>query len=342
MNNAARWLLLIHQIPPKPDYFRVKIWRRLQTLGAVAIKNSVYALPNTDPAHEDFQWTVREILAGGGEAMVCTAELIDGLSDEQVVKMFRTARDADYREIIEQAKKLTATPTANRTKGRLALERRSEIVAQLQKLKRRVAEVSAIDFFQGAGRGEAEKRIANLEERMRANNRQGSQPTGPHERLKKYHSGTWVTRKGIHVDRMGSGWLIRRFIDSASQFKFVEPQGYRPDAGEVRFDMFDAEFTHEGTNCTFEVLCNYFGLADDPAIRLIADIVHDIDLKESQYGREETAGISRVIAGIAMNHQEDETRLQRGFALFDDLYECIHRQGVTVSRHRAVRPKRKG
>ena len=339
-NNAARWLLLIHQIPPKPDYFRVKIWRRLQNLGAVAIKNSVYALPNTEQGHEDFQWTVREILAGGGEAMVCNAELIDGLSDEQVVKMFRTARGADYKEIVQQAKKLTARPIANGKSAQTAVERRTEILKQLQRLKRRLGEIAAIDFFEAAGRNEAEKLLTAVEQKSHAQSRLTSQSTEAPQRAREYHAATWITRKGIHVDRMASAWLITRFIDSAAQFKFVEPQGYRPEAGEVRFDMFDAEFTHEGNNCTFEVLCNHFGLTD-PALRLIADIVHDNDLKESKYGREETPGISRVIAGIAMNHKEDEVRLQRGIALFDDLYECIHRQGTIVSHRHASASKRK-
>jgi len=70
------WLLLIHQIPPKPGYLRVKVWRRLQALGAVAIKNSVYALPNTDDAREDFEWVLREIVKEGGAATLCEARLI--------------------------------------------------------------------------------------------------------------------------------------------------------------------------------------------------------------------------------------------------------------------------
>lgn len=338
--NSATWLLLIHQIPPKPDYFRVKIWRRLQTLGSVAIKNSVYALPNTEQAHEDFQWIVREILAGGGEAMVCNAELIDGLSDDQVVKMFRVARDIDYKEITEQAKKLAASPIASGKKARLTIERRSEMLKQLQRLKRRLLEISAIDFFKASGRTEAEKRIASAETKLRDHSRPTSKQTESPQRLQEYHATTWITRKGIHVDRMASAWLIRRFVDSAAQFNFVEPQGYRPKPGEIRFDMFEAEFTHEGNNCTFEVICNHFGLTD-PAVRLIADIVHDIDLKDSKYGREETPGISRVIAGIAMNHKEDEVRLERGRALFDDLYECIHRQGNIESKRRDGSASRK-
>ena len=70
----GKWLLLIHQIPIKPAYFRVKIWRRLQSLGAVAIKNSVYIISRNEETLEDFQWVLREIVQGGGEASICTGQ----------------------------------------------------------------------------------------------------------------------------------------------------------------------------------------------------------------------------------------------------------------------------
>ena len=88
-SNEERWLLLIHQLPPKPHYFRVKVWRRLQRLGAVAIKNSVYVLPKNDQTQEDFQWVVREIIEGGGEASLCEARFVDGLSDDQIEGLFQ-------------------------------------------------------------------------------------------------------------------------------------------------------------------------------------------------------------------------------------------------------------
>src|SRR6267143_5300203 len=104
--HETRWLLLIHQIPPKPDYFRVKIWRRLQRVGAVAIKNSVYVLPKSDQTLEDFQWIVREIVEGGGDASLCEASFVEGLSDGQIEALFRTARDADYAAIADEAREL--------------------------------------------------------------------------------------------------------------------------------------------------------------------------------------------------------------------------------------------
>src|SRR5271166_2826114 len=103
-----RWLLLIHQLPAKPPYFRVKIWRRLQALGAISVKNSVYVLPAGEQALEDFQWLLREIEQGGGEGMICEAHLVDGLSDQEVRGLFDAARDADYAEIAQELRTLSA------------------------------------------------------------------------------------------------------------------------------------------------------------------------------------------------------------------------------------------
>ena len=135
----------------------------------------------------------------------------------------------------------------------------------------------------------------------------------------------WVTRKGIHVDRIASAWLIRRFVDPDARFKFVPAKGYKPAEKELRFDMFEAEFTHDGDLCTFEVLVSRLGI-DDRALVPIAEIVHDIDLKDSKFDRPETSGIDRLIAGIAMGHRDDESRLERGSAVFDGLYEYFSRK----------------
>src|SRR5215813_5764339 len=105
-SNDPRWLLLIHQLPPKPDYFRVKVWRRLQRLGAVAIKNSVYVVPRTEQTYEDFEWVMREVVEGGGDASICEARFVEGLSDEQVEGLFKAARDADYGQLAEEIRKL--------------------------------------------------------------------------------------------------------------------------------------------------------------------------------------------------------------------------------------------
>jgi hypothetical protein len=318
----GRWLLLIHQIPPKPDYFRVKIWRRLQRLGAVAIKNSVYALPKNDQTQEDFQWVLREIVEGGGEASLCEARFVDGLSDDQVESLFQAARSAEYDQITEEAHRLAELPLPN---GQLDETRRTQLEIDLARLKRRLAEAVAIDFFGAPGREAAEGLISGVEARMQEKRSGKKIVSAVVTRREDFRGKVWVTRKGIHVDRMASAWFTRRFIDSDARFKFVPAKGYKPLPGELRFDMFEAEFTHEGDRCTLEVLIDQTGV-NDPALSPIAEIVHDIDLKDSKFGRQETIGIERLIAGIAMAHKDDETRLARGGAVFDDLYEYFRRK----------------
>src|SRR5262245_45367130 len=105
---GPRWLVLIHQIPPRPSYLRVKVGRRLQALGAVAVKSSVYVRPCRDEALEDFQWVRREIVTGGGDASVCEARFVEGLSDAAVEELFRAARQADYAALARQARALQA------------------------------------------------------------------------------------------------------------------------------------------------------------------------------------------------------------------------------------------
>ena len=311
-----RWALLIHQLPPNPAYLRVKIGRHLQRVGAVALKNSVYALPRSDEAIEDLQWIRREIVKGGGDASLLEARLVDGLTDAQVVGLFQDAREADYREIAQQAR--SAAKDLPR-RGPPPESRRAEVRGQINRLRQRLVEVGAVDFFGAPGREIAEGLVSGLEERMKPTSEEASARGRPTTSVEDVRGRTWVTRAGIKVDRMASAWLIRRFIDPTARFKFVPAKGYRPEAGELRFDMFEAEYTHEGDLCTFEVLVSRFGLAD-PALRAIAEIVHDVDVKDAKFGREEAAGVARLVAGITAAHPDDEARLARGAALFDDLH----------------------
>ena len=313
---GGRWLLLIHQLPPKPDYFRVKVWRRLQRIGAVAIKSSVYVLPYTDQASEDFQWLRREIVAGGGEASVCQAAFVDGLSDGQIEALFRTQRDAEYAEFARAAE------DGDSNAGRL---------------DRRLAEIVNIDHFGAPGRRVAEAALAKAREHRSPSTPAPSRArgrTGPVQPGKGTH--TWVTRAGVHVDRIASAWLIRRFIDPAARFRFVATQAHVPVPGELRFDMFEAEYTHEGDRCSFETLVSRFGLKD-AGLTALAEVVHDIDCKDGKFGRDETAGFERMITGIVRRHSTDEARLERGAALLDDLYEAFGGLGGTRPTPRSKR-----
>lgn len=301
--------MLIHQIPPKPDYLRVKIGRRLTRIGAVALKNTVYVLPRNESSLEDFQWVLREVIAAGGEAALLQAHLIGGISDDEMETLFRAARDTDYSTLAADLR-----ASGQRIGSGEELNRQSE--SELSRFERRFEEISAIDFFSAPGREAAHGLLVALKASVESQRSMAQPASKPdHERLQ---GRTWVTRTGIHIDRIASAWLIRRFIDSAALFKFVTAKGYEPEPGELRFDMYDAEFTHEGDQCTFEVLCSRFAI-DVPGVRALAELVHDIDLKDGKFGRPEIAGLEAQIAGMALLHRDDESRLARGSELFDEL-----------------------
>jgi hypothetical protein len=309
-------LLLIHQLPTKPAYFRVKVWRRLQGIGAVAVKSTVYALPANAETQEDFEWLLKEIVEGGGEAMVCEARLIDGLSDAQARALFDTARDEDFEAVAKEARALSAKLDAAATQDETA-----EARAQVRRLRKRVADVAAIDFFGATGRLSAESLVAGLEARISEDKGMAVEQTQTASHATTQLKGrTWVTRRGVHVDRIACAWLIRRFIDPDAIIRFVPGKGYVPNEGELRFDMFEGEFTHEGDRCSFEVLLARAGLSD-PALQAIGEIVHDIDLKDGKYGRDEATGIAHLVAGIAMANQGDEQRIAQGGSVFDNLYQ---------------------
>jgi hypothetical protein len=282
-------------------------------MGAVAIKNSVYVAPKTDESQEDFEWLLREIVQGGGDATICEARFVEGLEDRHVEALFNAARESDYRQIAEEARAIAQRGLAEG--GRLQSE------TDASRLRSRLTAVTEIDFFGAPGREIADGLVSDLERTVHGPGAAKARGLRPNE----FKGRTWVTRKGVHIDRIASAWLIRRFVDPDARFKFVPSRGYRPEGGEVRFDMFEAEFTHDADLCTFEVLLARFGL-DDRALRPIAEIVHDIDLKDGKFGRPEVAGVEALVAGLALAHRDDEARLARGAATFDDVYEYFRRK----------------
>jgi hypothetical protein len=301
-----RWLLLIHQLPHKPAYLRVKIGRRLARIGAVALKGSVYALPHADGTTEDFHWIRREILEGGGDATIVEAQLVEGLGDSEVEELFRAARDEDFAELAAEARSLSEL-VAKRAESPGSYE------PDLARLEKRLLDISAIDFFGASQREAAAGLIGGLRTRL-----QSPQSKAALETAECPRGRTWVTRTAVQVDRIASAWLIRRFIDPDAAFKFVPAKGYVPSTGELRFDMYEAEFTHEAERCTFETLCTRFQL-EQAGLAAIAEMVHDIDLKDSKYDRPETPGLASMLAGICLAERDDNARLRRGFELFDAL-----------------------
>ena len=292
---AGRWLLLIHQLPPEPAYLRVKVRRQLQRIGALPLKNSVYVLPNREESLEDFQWLRRMILDDGGEATVSVADFLEGATDESLEDQFRNVSRAAYSEFVKTVRESDGSEK------------------ELDRLRSRLDDLAGKDWFGAPGRSEAER---TLDEIASAGSRDSGAAGLPV--ANRPEGATWVTRCDVHVDRIASAWLIRRFIDPAAHFRFVHADG-KTRRGELRFDMFDGEYTHEGDRCTFQTLVARFGLSR-PALDAIGEIVHDIDYKIETSARPETGTIRLLINGICLSRERDEDRLEAGRALFDSLY----------------------
>jgi hypothetical protein len=288
-------------------------------VGAIAVKQSVYALPKSQQSLEDFGWILKEIAEGGGEASVCEAHFLQGLTDDQVVSMFQSARKGEYEKIIQEARTLQNRFSADFS---ATAETMTKLKSQLSRLKSKYDEIVATDFFSAPERSAAEIVLADLH----------SQVTGAPKTkaavkrsIKELKGRTWVTRENVFVDRIASAWLVRRFVDREAKFKFVTSDVYSPKVKELRFDMYEGECTHEGDRCTFEVMVDRLGIADR-ALTPIAEIVHALDLKDEKYNRPETAGLGVLLSGIVMAHASDKERLEKGGELFDALYEYFQRQ----------------
>lgn len=295
------WLLLTHQIPASPGYLRVKIGRRLHQVGAVQVKSSVYVLPHSDQATEDLEWIRREVVGSGGEACIFRAACVAGVEDTTLRGRFDEARDADYRAILDACRALAAELADGPTGAH----------AEFGRIRRQLEVARAIDYFGAPLRAAAEQEVQRLESAMRGG-------TTTAVSAVDFVGRTWVTRPGVKVDRMASAWFIRRFIDAGARFRFVD----RPedaDPGELRFDMYAGEFTHERDLCTFEVLVDRFA-ATDPGLRAIAELIHDLDLKDAKHGRPETAGLGAFLAGIAATRGDDIERILAASTVFDALH----------------------
>jgi len=322
-----RWILLIHQLPPRPIYLRAKIRNRLERVGAVPLKNSVYLLPHTPECLEDFHWIAQEAVAAGGEAWVCEADFSFGLEADEIVKRFRRAREAEFEEIAGQIREVSRDFRRHRrAKGNVG----DDAAARLARLEKRLHESAAIDFFAAGGRHEAELALESLKRLIL--DRSPTTPSAPGIKRERLIGRTWVTRTGVQIDRIASAWLIRRFIDPDARFRFVPAGTTRFGAGELRFDMVGGDFTHEGDLCSFETLVGRVGI-ENPAVAQIGEIVHDVDLKDGKFSRGDAPGVQQLLLGIVSAHADDTARIERGCALFDDLYSSF-RSSASAAGHR--------
>ena len=337
------WLLLVHQLPLRPSNARVKTWRRLQSLGALPVKNSVYVLPNSAQAREDFEWIQTEIGALGGQATLFAADSVDSVSREELAAAFRKARQADFEAIRRKADELLTQAGARAVSS----PQRRRLQRHGRQLRERWNQIAALDFFGAPGREQAASALERLERRWEAPRARPDAPADPGQPLRpeNFRGKTWITRPRPGVDRMASAWLIRRFIDPGARFRFAA----QPPAGSsaLPFDMFGGEFSHQGNRCTFETLALRFAISN-PAVEWIGRIVHQLDFKKPVTELPEAAAIGRLVEGFQQMVRDDQELLERGIAVLEALYSSyasdrsLRAHSGAAQFHMPARPAEKG
>jgi hypothetical protein len=332
-----RWLLLVHHLPARPSNLRVRIWRRLQQLGAVAVKQAVFVLPDSPDAREDFEWLKTEIEGEGGQASVFAADSVDAWSDDALVEEFRRSRQRAYEVLardVEQA--------IRRGRGRGARRggRGPSTHQLLGRFRHRLTTIERIDFFGSAGRDRVVGLLDEVSQRLSGGRpRDSSQARAGDASAAVYRRRLWVTRPRPGVDRMASAWLIRRFIDPQARFGFVpDREAAPPDS--VPFDMFGVEFGHRGERCTLETLCDCFGISEAAVVR-VAGLVHDLDLKDGRFGAPEALAIGTVIDGLQLGCANDDVLLEQGMTLFEALYRAFEQSARRAGPRPVVRPRKR-
>jgi len=307
-------LLLLVGLPPAPSSLRVRVWRRLRSIGAVALKRSAYLLPDTAERYEDFQWLAQEIQREGGEATLIRIEQIENMSHTDVLRLFHEARDEDYRQLAARYRKVLQ-----------GLDRKSvsqRVQDELARLSKDHQRTRDIDFFDAPGGAE----VRRLEEAIAMRTRRpepARQEPRPTLDLTKLRGRRWVTRPRPHVDRIASAWLIKRFIDPEAVFVFAPPTEFPKDA--IPFDAPGVELSHQGEDCTFETLVKRAQLRDRRLVRL-AEVVHEADLRDGKYLHEEARGIDVAIRALLAASADDDQVLGQGMMLFEGLYATTSRK----------------
>ena len=324
---ALRWLILVHQLPPRPASLRVRVWRRLQQVGAVVLRNSLYVLPVSPETREDFDWVRQEIMTSGGQVSVLEAAAVDGITDDDLVRQFRTLRTAEYEDLAAEIRK--AAVRAVKVKRGTS---RTGRLRWLQTVRERFGAIQARDYFGAAGRALVEQALKEVEN-------SGPPTVGESAHASKlraadFRGRTWVTRPRPGVDRFACAWLIRRFIAADAKFAFHDDAASLRK-GQIPFDMPDVEFGHHGTRCSLETLMERFGVSDAGVLAL-SKVVHDLDLKESRFAMAETPAVGRLVEGLRASYSDDAELLEHGIVVMEALYRSFA-SDKGVRRRRASR-----
>ncbi len=319
-SGAKKWLLLFYTVPSKPVNARVKIWRRLAKAGAVQFKSAVYILPNNEENYELCQWLVSEAASMKGEGAFVSVDRIEAIRDQEIIGFFNSQREKDYGAVEKKLEEIERkTSSAKKGSG---IHNNKKLSEQFSRLEKEFEDIRKVDFFTStAGMG-----LKKKFEALRADIKRISKSKVRHipevvlRTIDNYQGRTWVTRKRPFVDRMASAWLIRKFIDKKAVFRFADEKDMETLEGSaIAFDVRGGEFTHQADLCTFEVFIKTFTIKDKALIK-IAELVHELDIKDEKYKNPEAKGVEDILAGIRKTAKSDMECLEKGMTVFEMLY----------------------
>ncbi|MCI0398916.1 MAG: chromate resistance protein [Chloroflexi bacterium] len=307
-----QWVVFSYSLPSGSSSTpRVTLWRRLRRLGAISPTGNAYILPSRDECLEAFQWLAREMTQAGGEALVMHVQQFEGLDEGQLASLFNQARQEEYAAVTEQLDELERQVAASDDPATLQ--------SALDKIQRQYAEIARVDYFHSPQGPLVAGQLERLAQRLAP---AGSPvPVIAPATVARYRDKRWVTRPRPHVDRLACAWLIRRYLNPRAVIRYAQ----RPEPGEIAFDMNEGEFSHQGNLCTFEVMLRAFTL-DEVGLSFLAEIVHEIDLRDGRYQRPETSGVDAVLRGWYLADVSDAELETRGIALFEGLYKALATQ----------------
>jgi hypothetical protein len=316
-----KWLFLVHQVQTPNSRERVKVWRLTRKVGALLYRNSVYVLPYSKERLEDSHWLCQQIRDAQGEASVFVSEAHDAGEDRILRHLFADAREGDFAQLDGALSRLL-------NRFRKPKSGRALPPAQLKALERELVvlesthrEIRRIDFFDHPAGPKVGRRLRQARFLLSGlGEKSGAFPGIRKHARTEFRGKIWATREQIHIDRLCSAWLIKRFIDPKAQFVFVEEN--KLPAHAIAFDLFGVEFSHQGDRCTFETLLESFQMKDR-ALASMGELVHDIDLKDGKFNRPEADGIDLIVRSLSGSMRNDRKTLAIGSQILDALYERL-------------------
>jgi hypothetical protein len=312
----VKWLFLVHRVRTLNSRERVRVWRLIRKVGAELYRNSVYVLPYNRERLEDFQWACQQIRDSKGEASIYVCRAQDPKEDRILKNLFQKSRQEGYAHLLKAARKMLDRIERSKRANRFSIVLQSSFQKEYKQLREQLKEIERNDFFNSFPK-ELRRTLGSMQRHLATAQPEARKEFVQRRSIKAFQGKIWATRQNIHIDRIASAWLIRNFIDHKARFVFAPEDALPKNA--IIFDVFGAEFSHHGEDCTFETLLKVFGLRDR-GLKVIGEIIHDVDLKDNKYCRPEASGLDAVVRSLADTIQDDHKLLESGSEIFQALY----------------------